>query len=455
MKPSPYNHFFELQNKNTILAYNAFSGALAEIEQENYARVLHLIDLPADASSAQDHEFLQCLKDGGFLVGDAIDQRAIFENRAKMHRLSGDILTLTIAPTLACNFGCDYCFESRSGMRMKEETQVALLRFSDSYLYKANGLRICWFGGEPTLCLGIIDRLQTGLLELASKHNVDVWPGSIITNGYLMDGTMASHFKDIGITQAQITIDGPQPVHDARRKLMNGKGTFDRIVENLTVTSDILEINVRINIDKANVESACDVVLLLKERGILPRVRVSFAQVKSSGAACADIRERCYGDKEFSHTLAAIYGRLFEEGVYRVEYPSVFIGGAYCGALAEGYFVVAPGGELFKCWEELSLDSNRSIGNVLTSEITQRQQNHRMAYASWNPLNMSECRGCNVLPICMGGCPVAGMSKAESGRGACLPWRYNLKEMIELRYRCEVGQTNDLVQNQIGIDGKG
>ncbi|UCD17588.1 MAG: SPASM domain-containing protein, partial [Candidatus Zixiibacteriota bacterium] len=307
----------------------------------------------------------------------------------------------------------------------------------------AEGLRICWFGGEPTLCPSVIDRLQKQLLELADRHQVDIIPGTIITNGYLLDSDMARHLKDLGIAHAQVTIDGPEAIHDGRRKLRNGKGTFRRIVDNLSDTADIMKINVRINVDRGNVDSAYEVVALLQNEDILPKVDIHFAQVNTSGNTCADIRDRCYGDEEFSHTLVKIYSRLFDEGIYRVEYPRVFTGAAFCGALSEGYFVVSPTGHLFKCWEELSLDPEKSIGDVLATTPGEEQRKKLEEYMAWDPFNMHECRSCGVLPICMGGCPVRGMANQDASKGECLYWKYNLEEMITLHYSCKMREAID------------
>ena len=104
MKPSPYNHFFEVKEGRIVLAYNSFTGALAEIERENYPRVQHLLAHPDQADSAQDQEFLQCLTDGGFLISEAVDQLVVLKTKARSLRLEGTLLALTIAPTLACNF---------------------------------------------------------------------------------------------------------------------------------------------------------------------------------------------------------------------------------------------------------------------------------------------------------------------------------------------------------------
>jgi len=433
MKASLYNHFIEIPGGRTILAYNAYSGAVAEIEKENYSAVKDILAHPEATYHGPASEFLQCLRGGGFLIGDGIDQTTALKVKARSDRLEGTILTLTVAPTLACNFNCDYCFESRSGIRMTEETQDALIAFSDRYLYRANALRLCWFGGEPTLCFSMIESLQNRFNELAVKHRIKQFPATIITNGFLMDGAMAQRLQQLGITHAQVTLDGPEVVHDRRRKLRNGRGTFQRIIDNLCAAAGVLDLTVRINIDKDNVDSAAEVVELLQQRDILDKVRITFAQITSSGSVCSDIIERCHDSEEFAGILTRLYSRLLTTGLKQVNFPGPS-SGAVCGAIADGYFVVSPTGHLFKCWEDLSVDAHKSIGSIFTTEQTELQKQNLERYQAWQPLAFTECRDCRILPICMGGCPARGLEQTNPTHGSCASWKYNLREMLELAY---------------------
>ncbi|PWB71288.1 hypothetical protein C3F09_08030 [candidate division GN15 bacterium] len=399
---------------------------------------MQLLARPEEASSAEDHEFLECLVAGGFLIPNPVDQLATIQATAKKLRRLGSILGLTIAPTLACNFRCDYCFEARSNVRMTEPTQEALLRFCDRQLQRAEGLRVWWFGGEPTICMSILDRVQNGLLDLAAKHNAEIISGEIITNGYLLDGAMAKHLRDLHITKAKITIDGPQPIHDRRRKLANGQGSFWRIIDNLEESSTVLSINVRINIDRDNVESAYKVIDILKNRGILPRVKVHFGQVTSSGVTCADVRDRCLSTLDFSRARVEIYNRLHDRGIYIYEYPVMRAAGASCAALSEGYFTVGPDGYLYRCWEDMAAGAEKSIGTVFEPNPSNDKQREMLAkYRTWDPFKMSECRSCGILPVCMGGCPAASMETNEPQSGHCIPTKFHLGDFIALRYRCE------------------
>jgi uncharacterized protein len=56
---------------------------------------------------------------------------------------------------------------------------------------------------------------------------------------------------DLGIRVLQITIDGPQKIHDQRRILKNkASGTFEKIVENILHAPAELQIMLRVNVDR-------------------------------------------------------------------------------------------------------------------------------------------------------------------------------------------------------------
>lgn len=440
MKPSRYNHFQTLAD-GTVLAFNGASGALVEIEKDQYPRIEYLMNHSDKADNDQDRQYVEYLIEGGYIVPDDLDELADFKNSSRSRRTQGTTMALTIAPTLACNFNCDYCFESRSKIHMTEDTEQALLDFCDRELKKVVRLRICWFGGEPTLRMPTITRLQAALREKAETFNIECPPALIITNGFLLTGDTAQKLKDMNICNAQVTLDGPEEVHDQRRKLHSGRGTFRRIVDNLAEAAHILNIRLRVNVDKGNVESAYEVIEALDRRGILPAVHLYFAQVKSYGEACANVRDRCFCEEDFSRSLTGLYQKLVEMGLYKVDYPKVY-GGVFCAAVAEGTFVVSPNGLIFRCWEELSTDPQKSIGDIFSTDMSEQQRKNIKAYQDWDPFGMPQCLECDILPLCLGGCPLHGMIESVTDKGICSPWRYNLKEMLELRYRCETrGQT--------------
>jgi uncharacterized protein len=322
---------------------------------------------------------------------------------------------------------------------MDRRTEAALLAFAAHRMERADRVMVTWFGGEPTLCIKTIERLQSALTALAAERGVEMVTPSIVTNGYLLDARMASRLKALGVLDAQVTLDGPARIHDARRPLRNGGPTFDRIVRNLAEASALLRVVVRVNVDAGNADAAGEVLQTLHAAGVLPRVQVYFAPVNPAAGACADMRGRCLASDAFAHQQVALYRQLMARGFARVDYPDPTAGG-HCSADSDNGFVVAPNGLLFKCWEELSLDASASVGSVLHPEPQAFQEVNRDRWLAWDAFEKSECVSCGVLPLCSGGCPLAGMRLASSTRGDCCSWKHNLDEMLRLRFQCQNGK---------------
>jgi uncharacterized protein len=436
MKASRYNIIVPLASGQTLL-FNSATVALAEIDPADLSDVTYVLSEPESERSSHQEEIFQILCDGKFLVPAEIDELAAMTTRNRLQRFGGETLFLTIAPTLGCNFECPYCFESKnSAGSMDAETERALLKFARSHVHATKQILVTWFGGEPTLCLDLIERVQSALQRLAHEKSVSLLPASMVTNGYLLDRAAARRLSDLDIKDIQITLDGPRESHDRRRTLVGGGPTFDHIIANIESALDLLQITIRMNIDRSNADAAVALARELNDRGILGKANLYFAPIADAGGSCTDVKGLCLAPAAFSQLQVELYRRLQQDGINHMEYPMLAPGG-HCGADSDNAFVISPSGDLFKCWEEISLDRSHSIGSIFFEDRSPRQQANRDKYLAWDPLSLPTCQRCNVLPLCMGGCPRQSLEKERIRRGACCSWKYNLSDMLAIRHHTE------------------
>ena len=429
-KASRYNVFLD-DDGGGLLAFNASTAALVRVRPEKRALLERLVGDPGSAEGEEERRYSSILREKRFVVEEGEDEVARLEAASRERAGGGATLQLTIAPTLACNFRCDYCYERPADDRMTAAVEQALLDFADRRHPGEGGIQVTWFGGEPTLCVETIERLQKGLRLVAVRHGSRLHPSGIVTNGWLLDPRMATRLRAAGVHSAQVTLDGPRDVHDARRRLADGRGTFDGILANLVAVAGLLQVTVRVNVDGRNAESAAAVVDELRRRGLEDRVGVYFAPVESARGVCADVRDRCLSAEEFSRFRVDLYRRLVGSGFRQVAYPSVSLPSA-CSATLESSFVVAPSGALFKCWEEISDGRKGSVGTAFDEPPDEGQRARLGRWLAWDPFARAECRECRVLPLCMGGCPNEAMREG-GGTIACSPWKYDLEPMLRLR----------------------
>ncbi len=140
--------------------------------------------------------------------------------------------------------------------------------------------------------------------------------------------------------------------------------------------------------------------------------------------ACSDIASKCYNVKDFSQNVINSMERLGKKGP-KPGYPTSSIEGVCC-ADSFNANVVAPNGDLYKCWTEISQDSSKSVGSVLKKSYEPHQLNNLSHYLNWDPFSIEECKVCRYLPICAGGCPYQSLANQEN----CASWRYYLPEML-------------------------
>lgn len=154
---------------------------------------------------------------------------------------------------LDCNLKCGYCYGNcgtynRKRALMRTETALKALEAVDTL----NG--IIFFGGEPLLNFPVIrDVVQT-------VHPPVCW---IITNGTVMTEKIAAWLKEHNICVA-VSIDGPEPVHNAARVYPDGSGTYATVMKTVkTLKKTGIPLAVETTFTKKTVElgySARDVL---------------------------------------------------------------------------------------------------------------------------------------------------------------------------------------------------
>ena len=450
MKASRYNRLFRAEDGAWLL-FNSRTTALAEIDPSEIDFVRSMLADPDRTPCPGERElaYREGMIEGGFLVDDATDEAAAIKSATLRDRFRTDQLHLTIAPTLDCNFRCDYCYEEHLRVTMASAVQEALLEWLEQ---RAAGLRefyVCWYGGEPLLPAArkVVTDLSRRFQEI-SRQRGWLYRGQIVTNGYFLERGLMEELAELGIDSVQVTLDGPPEEHDRRRHLLGGQGTFHRIVENMKQCVDLASFQVRINVDQRNAMSTLDAVRALDAAGLARRVRIYLAQVTFDGAACGNIQELCYSTESFARTEVEIYRQAARAGLPLGRYPNA-IPGAFCTADRAGGFVIAPNGLIFKCWHEVTMNADRAIGSLLDG-----QQPFQAAieerWLAWDTFDKAGCKSCDVMPLCHGGCPLEAMRSPDSERGACEHSKFALQPLLEVRRLAGAGPSPQVPRGGTG-----
>lgn len=373
------------------------------------------------------------LLEAGFAVEDHVDEVAAVAqvfNGARQSRYSPH---LTVAPTLDCNFGCPYCFESHIKGVMTPAVQERLIAFTE-WLADTVGagaeLSVSWFGGEPLMGLPVIRRLSRHFLAMRLDGRIDGYTADIITNGYGLTPKVCEILEACEVSQAQVTLDGPAEIHDTRRFLKRGHGaTFDRIVANLHNLPDSVRIAIRMNVDRTNMASAAALFEALEAGGIIGRVAVDLSPVEnfSAGPAAPDV----LSPREFADFKAKMVALSDARGWPLAATPPGPSMAAVCQVDSLNSFVVSAKGELFKCWAELE-NGGVAVGHLEDRESWSALP--KMPLTERDPFDDPECTSCALLPTCMGSCPKLRDLNRQLGVKACPPFKYDFEALVFRRY---------------------
>ena len=235
-----------------VLLYHTLTCCMVLLTQEEYAQL----------TTQQE------LIDNWFLVPEQHDDHKLCQQIRQMAQLfkpsPQTISAYTILPTTGCNARCFYCYEKGTiPVTMTAETANKVVRY---ILAHRGEEKVClsWFGGEPLYNVQVIDQICSELKE----HDV-TFKSKMTSNGYLFDAEMVQRAKDLWqLKNVQITLDGREKAYNlVKRYIYDNVNAFERVLKNIELlTKANIHVQVRLNVDKHNIEEMLLLLPLLHER---------------------------------------------------------------------------------------------------------------------------------------------------------------------------------------------
>ncbi len=427
MKRSAYCFLTDIPpSRDGVLLFNFYTLTMIALRGRDSIAARKILAKPNAPTTGSAGAVRRMLVEGGFILAEAVDERALLL-RQRRNALAGERgLSLTILPTLDCNFGCTYCYERRRPTSMTPEVEAALSTFVRGRVKQGGRLAVTWFGGEPLLRLDILERLSRDFRRICRSRKAS-YSASVITNGFLLDASAVRRLGRIGVTNAQVTIDGPPDWHDVRRPTRSKGPTFDRIMRNIKAASRRLSIDIRVNVDHGNIHALPELLNILSAEGLERRIGLYPGQTYPYTSACADVAGSCLTDADF-----ALFGLELTLDLARRTFTTRFglpaSRNLVCLAENPNGFVIRPNGGICNCWNE-SAARKQEIGD-LDDDDPDKLLRRKQAWLTKDPFAL-ECADCILLPICMGGCPFIFKTK---GRLSCHPWKHHLRESVLMHY---------------------
>lgn len=349
-----------------------------------------------------------------------------------------DEIQLFFITNYSCNFACSYCYQDQY-KNPADELRKEVIDAFFTYIRKEFPGRkkyITVFGGEPLLPGTKQMKLIEYLIESSNKESLDL---CFVTNGYSLP-TYTNILRRGRIREIQVTLDGTADVHNKRRYLKGGAGTFDKVVQGIdSCLENAFPVNLRMVIDKDNIENLPGLARFAIDKGWTknPLFKTQIGRNYEL--------HHCQSapDKLFSRiSLYEYISRLVKEHPYILEFykPAYSITKflAENGTLPEPLFDSCPAcktewaldytGKIYPCTATVG-KSDECLGTffpdiVLKRELAEEWQNRDIT-------SIKECRDCNLMLSCGGGCG----SVAKNKNGAlCSPDCRPVKELLELGF---------------------
>ena len=398
-------HIFKYKNYNYI--YDSGSGSLHECDDKTYGYLAVKLGISAprlnltEAEKAEIEGDLAALEKEGLLFAPETCARP-----AK----SDEVKALCIHICHDCNLRCRYCFADEGAYHstrefMSEKTAKKAIDFLISNSGKRKVLEVAFFGGEPRMCLDTIKNVVYYAKAEAAKVGKK-FLFTTTTNALLLNDD-AIDFFNAEMENVVLSLDGRKEVHDAIRKTINGKGSFDYVIDNIKKfvrSRGDKHYYVRGTFTAKNLDFAED-VLFLADNG--------FDSI-SMEPVVTDIDDLAIKEEHLPAILAE-YERLCDEYLARYERGEGFNffhfnvdleGGpclskrvSACGAGNE-YFSVAPNGDIYPCHQFVG-DEKFLMGNVYEGRL---DKGIRSTFAQNCLFTREKCDGCFAKYICSGGC---------------------------------------------------
>ena len=392
-------HVFDYHDKHYI--YDTGSGSLHECDEKT-ARYLS-----GDRTEITDEEIAGILAD----VGALKEQGLLYKEEVSVFPAkSSEVKALCLHICHDCNLRCRYCFADEGAYHaaremMSRETAKAAIDFLLKNSGKRKVLEVDFFGGEPLMNLGVIKETVYYAKEEAAKLGKK-FLFTTTTNALLLDDETIE-FLNAEMENVVLSIDGRKEVHDAVRKTVNGKGSFDAVIEKIRKfvrSRGDKHYYVRGTFTAKNLDFSKD-VLFLADQGF---DSISMEPVVTDIPDLQIREEHLPAIKREYEALCDEYLRRDEagEGFNFFHFNIDLEGGpclqkrvSACGAGNE-YFSVVPNGDIYPC-HQFAGDPKWKMGDVFEGKLDPAI---RAKFANSCLFTRKKCGDCFAKFICSGGC---------------------------------------------------
>jgi uncharacterized protein len=278
--------------------------------------------------------------------------------------------------------------------------------------HKIPEVTFAWQGGEPTI-LGLEFFKRALSLQRKYKKLGMLITNTIQTNGIMLDDQWC-HFLQQNNFLVGLSIDGPQKLHDAYRKDASGKGTFNRVMQGISLLKEHkVEFNILCTVNRANGDHPLEVYRFFRD--VIGAQFVQFIPVVERNPSTKEVTPWSVQPNQLGTFLNGIFDEWVRHDVSKVYVQHFDIALANWYSEPHGICIFSPtcgqalviehNGDIYSC--DHFVDPDHLLGNILRDPLEELIASPSQLQFGLNKQNTLPgfCKRCQFLFACHGECP--------------------------------------------------
>lgn len=231
----PFVHTFCTSEGHFV--YDVNTNVILETSEATFNKITSMVNEENDNHDNEDSLWeIEELRRQGYLKKTRVKYSEHPQTEYLEFYYKSYLNTLILQVTQNCNLRCNYCVYSGSyknrvhtNKRMSFELAKRGIDFLISHSSDCDTLNISFYGGEPLIEMKLIKKCISYIDKNSQGKDTNY---SLTTNATLLTDEVINYFVEHNVSII-ISLDGPEEIHNQSRKYLNGKGSFERIMERL------------------------------------------------------------------------------------------------------------------------------------------------------------------------------------------------------------------------------
>lgn len=416
-------HAYKMNGYNIIIDQN--SGCVHSVDEATYDIINMykeknkdeikeiILEKYRNQDDVTEEEIELCFEDIENLIseGRLFAEDTFEEVASQFKKRQGVLKAICLHVAHDCNLACKYCFAGKGeydGPKgiMSLETGKKALDFLIEQSGTRRNLEVDFFGGEPLLNWQVCKELVAYGRELEKKFDKN-FRFTLTTNGILINDDVID-FCNKEMSNVVLSLDGRKITNDEMRVSLNGKGSYDLIVDKFKKFAQSRgqqDYYMRGTYTNKNLDFASDVIhmadLGFKELSIEPVVADKNEPYALQDKDLPVLKEQyqILADEMLNRYRKGNGFTFYHYMIDLENGPCIVKRVSGCGVGTE-YMAVTPSGELYPCHQFVG-DEKFLLGDIWNgithSEVLEQ-------FEKCNVYSHKECKDCFAKLYCSGGC---------------------------------------------------